>query len=139
MAKLSEEMAKLSSKAAKAQAHIAEFEAKAKDKREEAVATLKAHAVSSRKKIEAGAEAKGDEIESLWAEIWSALAAREERLKDFIGEKKEALEEGHAKRRADRLEKHAASAIEFALMTIEDAEYAVAVAIDARLEAGSFD
>ena len=43
------------------------------------------------------------------------------------------------KRRADRLEKHAASAIEFALMTIEDAEYAVAVAIDARLEAGSFD
>jgi hypothetical protein len=103
------------------------------------VAEIKADVESARVRFETSVKDKNDEIESAWAEFNANMKARAEKVMAEIEAKKEAVDKGRAEHRADRLENNAVAAIGFAMFTIEDAEYAVLEALDARLHAESFD
>ena len=135
MKSLSKELADLSVRAAKLETNAKALEAESKEKLDTHISSLKSKAESSKAKLEADLKGAGEEVADVWAETQAAIKARAEKVKAFIGDKIESLEEGHATRRADRMEKQAVAAIEFALVALDDAEYSVAQAIVARLEA----
>ena len=135
MKSLSQELADLSVRAAKLETDAKALEAESKEKLDTHVSSLKSKAESSRAKFDADLKDAGEGVTDVWAETQAAIKARAEKFKAVIEGKVESLEQKHATRRADRMEKHAAAAIEFALTALDEAEYAVAQAVVARLEA----
>jgi hypothetical protein len=139
MKTLSEQLADLSARAAKVEARADAFKQESHEKRDAKVAEIKAAVESAQNRFETSVKDKNDEIKSAWAEFNANMKARTEKVKAKIEGKKEAIDKGRAEHRADRLENNADVAIGFAILTIEDAEYAVLEALDARLHAESFD
>ena len=135
MKKLSEQLAELSARAAELEANAKSLGKESRDKLETKIASIKSHAETSRNKFDAGVKEMGEDVADAWADVQAAFKSHAEKIKAAFEAKRESIEEGHARRRADRLEKHAVSATEFALVSIDDAEYAIAEAIAARLEA----
>jgi hypothetical protein len=139
MKTLSEQLADLSARAAKVEARADTFKQESHEKRDAKVAEIKADVESAQNRFETSVNDKRDEIKSAWAEFNANMKARTEKVKSKIEGKKETIDKGRAEHRADRLENNADAAIGFAILTIEDAEYAVLEALDARLHAESFD
>ncbi len=139
MTPLSEQLAELSKRAADVESRVEAFKKDAEDMREAKVAKLKADVESAQNRFESSVAAKKDEVTSAWAEFNTNMKARADKVKAEIEAKKEVIDKGRAERRAGRLEDNAAASIAFALLAMEDAEYAVAEAVDARLHAQSFE
>lgn len=139
MIPLSEQLAELSKRAAAVEQRVEAFKQETEDMRDAKVAKLKADVESAQDRFESSVGAKKSKVTSAWAEFNASMKARAEKVKTEIDAKKEAVDKGRAERRAGRLEDNAAASIAFALLAMEDAEYAVAEAVDARLHAKSFD
>lgn len=139
MKPLSEQFGELSKRAAEVEARVEAFKQETQDKRDEKVAAMKADVESAKSRFETSVTAKKDEVTSAWTEFNASMEARVDKVKAEIEAKKEAIDKDRAARRAGKLEDNATASIAFALLAMEDAEYAVAEAIDARLHAESFD
>lgn len=133
MTKLSEKLADLSARVGDIEARAEAFRTEQTEKRDLKVAELQAEVAARQERLQTAVAAKGDEISSAWGNFNGAMRARAEAVRQQIAAKKDAADANRAERRAERLELNAALAIDFALVAMEDAELAVAEAIDARL------
>lgn len=139
MTKLSEQLADLSARAASVENRVEALKSETLEKRDAKVAELKTGVETARSTFENSVKSKGDAITNAWADLTAGMKARAEAVKSSVLAKKDAVEAGHARLRADILEEDAASAIAFAILAMDDAERAAAEAMDARLIADSFD
>ena len=137
MATLSERLEELAKRAAHVEQSAAALKSETEEKRDEKIAALKADVESKRSSIESSVKGKGDQISNAWASFNANAKARADSVVSAVKAKKEAVEASHANNRADRLELNADNAVEFALLSMYEAEYAVAEAIDARIHADS--
>jgi hypothetical protein len=137
--KLSEQLADMSARAVQVEERVESLKTETLEKRDAQVAALKTSVETARSNFESSVKSKGDEIATAWSDLNSSMKARAETVKSAVMSKKEAIEAGHARLRADMLEENAAATIVFAVMAIEDAEIAVVEAMDARMIADRFD
>lgn len=137
--KLSEQLAEMSARAVRAEERVESLKTETLKKRDTDVAALQSSVEAARSNFESSVKSKGDEIAAAWTDLNSSMRARAEAVKSAVMSKKEAIEAGHAQLRANKLEANAAATIAFAVLAIEDAELAVADAMDARMIADGFD
>ena len=135
MTTLSTKLNDLSVRVGDIEARAEAFKAEQQEKRDEKVAAMKADVQERQDKLQSAVQSKGDEISSAWGAFNQSMKARADSVRSKIEAKKDAADAGRANRRADRLEANALFALDFALVAMEDAELAVAEAIDARLYA----
>ncbi|MFA3920686.1 hypothetical protein [Ruegeria hyattellae] len=135
MTKLSDKLADLSVRVGDIEARADAFKSEQKEKRELKVATMKADVQAQQDKLQTVVQSKSDEIASAWAALNQSMRDKATSVRKEFEAKKDAIDATHAEHRADRLEFNAALAIDFALVAMEDAELAVAEAIDARIQA----
>jgi hypothetical protein len=137
--KLSEQLAEMSARAVQVEERVESLRTETLEKRDAQVAALETRVETARSNFESSVKTKGDEIATAWSDLNSSVKARAETVKSAVMSKKEAIEAGHARLRADMLEENAAATITFAVLAIEESEFAVVEAIDARIIADSFD
>ena len=105
--------------------------------RDKKVNAMKAEVEAAQDRLTSSIQEKGDAIASAWADFNESMQAKAEAVRSTIEAKKDAIDAKRAEYRADRLEFNAAHSVSFALLAIEDAELAVAEAIDARIHSDS--
>lgn len=135
MKKLSENLALLSERTAKLEARAESAKTENKEKLDKWIEDVRTQAKTQKDKF----DAKLEETEEATKSGWQALRKRVEEdldsIRDSIESAQEALDIQRAERRADRAEAYAAEILDFMLLTILEAEEAVAAAIEARLHA----
>ncbi|HZC51992.1 MAG TPA: hypothetical protein VE441_05800 [Mycobacterium sp.] len=97
--------------------------------------TLKTSIADGRARMNADGAAAQDGVRSWWNETRESIDARVATLRAERDDHKAAHEVKKAERRADDAEEDAAYAVDFALAMLDEAEYAVADAVLARLDA----
>jgi len=132
---LSEQLSDLAERVGDIEARIEAFKNEQKEMRERKVAAIRAEVKASQDRLTSAILEKRGEISSAWAQFNQSMEAKADAVRSKIVAKKEAIDLKRAQDRADHLEFNAAHAVGFALVAIEDAELAVAEAIDARLHA----
>ncbi len=137
MPTLSEQLADLSVRVGDIETRVAAFKHEQKEMRDQKVDALKSEVKAAHERLTSSIQTKGDEISSAWADFNQSMQAKAAAVRSTIEAKKDANDAERAQDRADRLEFNAAHSISFALLAIEDAELAVAEAIDARIHADS--
>ena len=135
MTTLSNKLADLSVRVGDIEARAEAFKAEQQEKRDQKVEALKAEVLARQESLQAAVQSKGDEIASAWGTLNQSMRVKAASVRNEIQAKKDAVDASRAANRADRLEFNAGLAIDFALVAMEDAELAVAEAIDARLKA----
>ncbi|MGV6802712.1 MAG: hypothetical protein ACWA49_00800 [Ruegeria sp.] len=133
MTKLSDKLADLSVQVGDIEARAEAFKAEQQEKREQKVAAMKADVRAQQIKLQAAVQSTSDEIASAWAAFNQSMQDKTVSVRNEIEARLAAIDAGRAEHHADRLEFNAALAIDFALVAMEDAELAVAEAINARL------
>ena len=139
MASLSEQLSNLSARASKTEARAAEFKQASQDQRDAKVRELKAGVEAARSKFTSNVQSVNQNISSSWSALNQNLKSGVEKIKSDITDKKDAMDAGRAKSRADRLEDNAVAALGFAILAMEEAELAAVEAVDARLHAESLE
>jgi len=119
------------------EARVAAFKNEQKEMRDKKVDAMRAEVKAAQDRLTSSVQEKGDEIASAWDEFNQSMKAKADAVRSTIESKKDAIDAKRAEDRADRLELNAAHAVSFALLAIEDAELAVAEAIDARIHSDS--
>ncbi len=137
MPSLSEQLADLSVRVGDIEARVAAFKNEQKEMRDKKVSAMKAEVEAAQDRLTSSIQEKSDEIASAWAEFNQSMKAKADAVRSTIEAKKDAIDAKRAEDRADQLEFNAAHSVNFALLAIEDAELAVAEAIDARIHADS--
>ena len=137
MPTLSEQLADLSVRVGDIEARIAAFKDGQKEMRDKKVEALKADVEAAHDRLTSSFHTKSDQISSAWAEFHHSVEAKAHAVRSTIKAKKDAIDVKRAADRADQLEFNAAHSVSFALLAIEDAELAVAEAVDARIFADS--
>jgi hypothetical protein len=99
------------------------------------VAAARDRAVAAADRMKGKADAARDNASSEWQEIRDKWAAHVATVRARAHEKKDQIQAHNAAAEADMSEAYAYDAIDFALDAIEEAEYAVLVAIYARADA----
>ena len=135
MTRLSDKLNDLSVRVGDIEARIEAFQSEQQDKRDQKVAALKADVKARQDSLHSTIQSKADEISTAWEVFNQSMRKKAESVRNQIEAKKDAIDADRAARRADRLEYNAVLAIDFAIVAMEDAELAVAEAIDARLHA----
>ena len=139
MPTLSEQLADLSLRVGDLEARIMAFKREPKQMRDNKVAAMKADAEAAQEHLTSELQATGNEICSAWAGFAQAMKAKASTVRTMIGEEVDAADPERAQERAVRLEANALHSLSFALVAIEDAELAVAEAIDAEIHAETVD
>lgn len=137
MKTLSEQLTELSERAAKIEARAAAAKEETQAKLNARVEAAKAEAETQRQAFMASAHEKGEQAKKPWLELKKNMEDKFAEAKSDIADFKHSQDLARAQKRADRLEEHAAHAIAFALMAMDEAENAVLEAVDARLHAKS--
>jgi hypothetical protein len=132
---LSEQLADLSVRAKRAQDAFSAAQKEARDKFEVRKQQAHAAATAAVAKVDQDLKTAGDNATRDWSTMKAKVATDMAVLKAHVAEAKREHDAKRVQRRADRLEREAGFAIDYAIASVEQANLAVLDAIDGRLDA----
>ena len=132
---LSEQLADLSVRAKHAEDAFSAAQKEAHDKIEIRKQEARADATTAVEKVNQKIKSANNDTVRDWNAVKAKVAADIAALKASVAEAKHNHEVKRTERRADRLEWEAGFAIDYAIASVEQANFAVLDAIDGRLEA----
>lgn len=135
MKPLSEQLSDLAERAKKSEDFVNGARAKNRAFLDDTRATLKTSIADGNAQLNADAAAVADETRSWWNETRQSIDARIAELRAERDDHRAARTLKRAERHAEDAEQDAAYAVEFALAMVDEAEYAVADAVLARIDA----
>ncbi|MEO9573576.1 hypothetical protein [Tateyamaria sp.] len=135
MANLSEKLADLAVIVGDIEARAEAFGREQKSRRKEKIADLRKTAKSARDQAIGAAQSKQDQVSIAWSELHKSMVEREQKVRHQIEETKRSTDRSRAEDLANRLEANAEHALGLARVSIEEAELAIAMAVDARTQA----
>jgi hypothetical protein len=135
MTTLFEKLLDLSVRVGDIEARIAAFKATQTKQRDRKVCELKSEVQSYFQELENDIRAAEDEVSTTWTGVNQSLKEKAQKLRSLVEGKEQAVSLERAENRANRLEKNALFAIDFAALAVGEAEVAISEAIDARLHA----
>jgi len=135
MKPLSEQLEELSERAKKSEDFVAAARAKNRTYIAEEREELKKSIATGKAQLNAAASATTDKARSSWDDVRGSIEARAAKLRAEREERHAEHDLKKAEHRADDAEQDAVYAIGFALQMLDEAEYAVADAVLARIDA----
>ncbi|BBZ65000.1 hypothetical protein MINS_04290 [Mycolicibacterium insubricum] len=132
---LSDQLAKLSAQAKSLEDSAAATEAKDKAKVAARKAEVEAKLNAAKAEAQAEGKADADDVAAGWQKLRAKVSGDFDTLRENAGKRHATHQAKHADRRADNAECDAEDAIEFAIYALEEAEYYVLAAAEARVEA----
>ena len=135
MKKFSEQLADLSVRAKRAEDAFSAAQKEAHDKIEVRKQKARADATTAVEKVNQNIKSANEDAVRDWNAVKAKVAADIAALKASVAEAKHNHEVKRTERRADRLEWEAGFAIDYAIASVEQANFAVLDAIDGRVEA----
>lgn len=132
---LSEQLAELSVRAKHAEDALASAKKEAHDKVVTRKEQARATAAAAAEKVNRDIQSAKDTATRNWSAVRAKIAADINTLKTGVAQKKHDLDAKVAENHADRLETDATFAIDYAIASVEQAEWAVLDAVDARAQA----
>jgi hypothetical protein len=135
MKPLSEQLNELANRVKKSEDFVNAARAKDRAFLQNEPETLKTSIDNGKAQMKADAAADADETRSWWNDTRRSIDARSAELRARRDDHRAERTLKRAERRAEDAEQDAAYAVDFALSTLDDAEYAVADAVLARLDA----
>ena len=132
---LSDQLAKLSAQAKSLEDSAAATEAKDKAKVVARKAEVEAKLNAAKAEAQAEGKADADDVAAGWQKLRAKVSGDFDTLRENAGKRHATHQAKHADRRADNAECDAEDAIEFAIYALEEAEYYVLAAAEARVEA----
>src|SRR5215471_15951836 len=133
--KLSEHLAELSVRAKKAEDAVAAAQEEAHDKIEARRQQARAAATAAVEKVNQNIKSVGETATRDWSVVKAKIAADMNALKAGIAQAKHDRDVRHAENHAERLERDADFAIDYAIASVEQAGLAAIDAIVGRVEA----
>jgi len=133
--KLSEHLAELSVRAKKAEDAVAAAQKEAHDKVEARRQQARAAATEAVEKVNQSIKSAGDTATQNWSAVKTKIAADMNALKAGVVQAKHDRDVRHAENHAERLERDADFAIDYAIASVEQAGLAAIDAIVGRVEA----
>lgn len=137
MKKLSDYLQELANHVADAEKKAEAAEQESKEKVEASIQKSKADAKARQESFKADVKKHQEATAMHWQELQEDYHQRVQQIKNKFKTEKETMEAKQAIGRADDAEAYAKYAIDFAMMSIDEAEVAVLEAIDARAYAES--
>jgi hypothetical protein len=131
----SDRLAELAGRAKQAEDRAAAARGQAKGELERSADKARAEAQAHAEKLRASANATEGNVSESWNDMQETLNAHIAKARKSIGEKKDEIDVKRAEKSADNAEDDALFAIDYAYVTIEEAESAVLDAIVARSDA----
>ena len=131
-AKLSASMSELAHKAREAEQTTVAAASDAQDKLEVRVAAARATVAQRREDLKERSAGVHDDLSSMWTGLRGHVHEQFEKIRSKIDEKRDDHDGKVSERRAERLERHAAHAVDFAVYAIAEAALAVIEAVEAR-------
>lgn len=135
MTALLDKLSDLSVRVGDIEARAEAFWAEQQERREQKISAMQAEVLARDESLKVAIHSKPDEIALTWAAFRTSLRDKAVSVRSEIETQRDSVRLNRKARRADLLEFNASLAIEFAIVAIEEAELAVAEAIDARLKA----
>lgn len=132
---LSDQLAKLSAQAKSLEDSAAATEAKDKAKVAARKAEVEAKLNAAKAEAQAEGKADADDVAAGWQKLRAKVSGDFDTLRENAGKRHATHQAKHTDRRADNAECDAEDAIEFAIYALEEAEYYVLAAAEARVEA----
>jgi hypothetical protein len=132
---LSEQLAELSVHAKKAEDTVAAAQKETHDKIMSRWEQARADAAATTEKVNQQIQSVGDSAAKDWNARKAKIAADMDALKAKVVRKKHELEAKHAEKEADRLERDARLAIDYAIAAVDQARLAVLDAVAGRIQA----
>jgi hypothetical protein len=135
MKPLSDQLTDLAARAKRSEDFVNAARAKNRAYLDDQRETLKKSIATGKAQMDADAAAEQDKIHGWWSEARQSIDARVAGLRAERDDRHAAHDLKKADRRADDAEEDAAYAVDLALQMLDEAEYAVAEAVLARLDA----
>jgi hypothetical protein len=135
MKPLSEQLNELADRAKKSEDFVTAARAKNRAFLDDQRETLKTSIADGKAQMNADAAAAADETRSWWNDTRQSIDARIAELRSERDDHRAARTLKRAERHAEDAEQDAAYAVDFALSMLDEAEYAVADAVLARIDA----
>jgi hypothetical protein len=135
MKPLSEQLNELAGRVKKSEDFVKEARAKNRTFLDDERETLKTSIANGKAQMKADAAADADETRSWWNDTRQSIDARVAELRAERDQHRAGRDLKRAERHAEDAEQDAAYAVDFALAMLDEAEYAVADAVLARLDA----
>jgi hypothetical protein len=132
---LSEQLADLSVRAKRAEDAFSAAQKETHDKIEVRKQQAYAAAAAATEKVQQEIKSTENNASKNWTAMKAKVAADMAALKANVARTEHKLDVKHAENRADRLEWEAGFAIDYAIASVEQANYAVLDAIDGRVDA----
>jgi hypothetical protein len=132
---LSEQLADMSASAKKAEDAMAAARKETHDKIEMRREQARAAASAAAAKVDADIKSVGAAVTGQWNALQTKVAADIDRLKAKQAQRQHERDVKRAKDRAERMEREAGIAVDYAIASIEDAKLAVLDAVIANVEA----
>jgi MFS family permease len=132
---LSDDLARLSTRAKEAEDHVAAAKAKAKDDVKQDVGTARASAEAEADKLRKRADSDDAKLSAWWKDVQQSWSRHSDDVHSHFEEMKSGMDRNRAERHAEHAYDDAQFAIDFAYSAITEAEYAVLDASLARMEA----
>jgi hypothetical protein len=136
---LSDELAKLATRAKQAETRAAAAQKKARNDLETDVSAARASASAQADKLRATAEAGEGKVSDWWSGVQKAWSEHVDAVRADIDDRKDKHDRAEARRAADDAEDDAQYAIDYAYAAVEEAEYAVLNAELARMESDQLE
>lgn len=133
--KLSEQLADLSVHAKKAEDTVAAAQKETHDKILSRWEQARADAAATTEKVNQQIQSAGDSVAKDWNARKAKIAADIDALKAKVVRKKHELDAKRAEREADKLERDAGVAIDYAIAAVDQARLAVLDAVAGRIQA----
>jgi hypothetical protein len=130
-----EQLAELSVRAKHAEDALAAAKREAHDKVATRKEQARAAATAAAEKVNRDIQSAKDTATRNWSAVRAKITADINTLKAGVAQKKHDLDAKVAENHADRLESDAAFAFDYAIASVEQAEWAVLDAVDARAQA----
>jgi hypothetical protein len=135
MKPLSDQLTELAARAKKSEDFVAAARAKNRAFLDDERETLKKSIATGKARMDADASVAQDKTRTWWNDTRQSIDARVAELRAERDDHRTAHDVKKAERRAEDAEDDAAYAVDFALQMLDEAEYAVADAILARIDA----
>ena len=128
----SDKLAELAARAKQAEDRAVAARSQAKAEIEQSAEKARAEAQAHAEKLRASANAKEANVSESWQDMQKTLTAHIAKARQNVGDKKAEIDVNRAEARAEGAEDDALFAIDYAYVTIEEAESAVLDAVVAR-------
>jgi hypothetical protein len=136
---LSDQLAKLATRAKQAETRAAAAQKKARTDLETDVSAARASASAQAEKLRESADAGEGKVSDWWSGVQKAWSDHVDAVRADIDERKDKHDRAEARRAADDAEADAQYAIDYAYAAVEEAEYAVLNAELARMESDELE